>query len=83
MYFIRLMDEAINFFFDRAFLVWNKLAALFPPCLFVYLFCFLPTPTPPKVNLDRCNGIYIYSTCHLNKTFYQASLNLQSASFNL
>lgn len=59
-----------QFFFDSAFLVWNKLAAIFPPaCLYT---CFVSSSL--KVNLDRCSAI--------NKTFHQESLNLQSASFH-
>jgi len=79
MYFTRLMDEAINFFFDPAFLVWNKLAAIF--LLACLCICFVSSSL--KVNLDGCNGIYTYRKCHLKQTFYQASLNLQSAPFNL
>lgn len=41
MCFIRLMDEAINFFFDWAFLVRDKLSVVLSPCPTVCLFCFL------------------------------------------
>lgn len=80
MYFIHLMNEAINFSFDQAF--WFRInwrMVFLPPCESV---CFVSSSSSPKVNLDGCNGIYRYNCCHSNKTFYQASLNLQSASFN-
>lgn len=72
------MKRSISFSTERFWFGINWQCFFLPACLCI---CFVSSS--PKVNLERSNGIYTYSTWHLTKTFYQASLNLQSASFNL